>query len=82
MDQDPLLRISHNDKPEGLACVEDAEQVECGLKKSVLIPGIISICLTQPTTDLATALCGFMKLANNWEVWFFSPDWWFLYIVI
>ena len=22
--------------------------------------------------DLATALCGFMKLTNSWETWFFS----------
>ena len=66
MHQVPLLRIYDNDKPESLACDEDAERVECGLKMSVLIPNIISICFTQPATvDLATALCGFMKLTNN-----------------
>ena len=73
MDQDPLLRISDNDKPESLACDEDAEQGECGFKMSVLMPDIISVCFTQPATvDLATELSGFMKLNNNWEVWFFS----------
>ena len=30
------------------------------------MPDIISTCFTQPSTvDLATALCGFMKLTNN-----------------
>ena len=73
MDHDPLLRISDNDKPESLSCDEDAERVECGLKMSVLMPDIISICFTQPATvDLSTALCGFMKLTDNWDVWFFS----------
>ena len=57
LDQDPLLRISENDKPESLACDENAERVECGLKMSVLMPDIISISFTQPATvDLATAL--------------------------
>ena len=66
LDQDSLLRISDNDKPESLACNEDAERVECGFKKSVLIPHIITTCFAQPATvDLATALCGFMKLTNN-----------------
>ena len=66
LDQDPLLRISDNDKPESLACDEDAERVECGLKMSVLMPDIISICFTQPATvDLATLLCGFIRLTNN-----------------
>ena len=41
-------------------------EVECGLKMSVLMPDIIGICFTQPASvDLATALCDFMKLANN-----------------
>ena len=61
MDQDHLLRISDNNKPESFACDEDAERVERGLKMSVLMPDIISISFTQP----ATALCGFMKLTNN-----------------
>ena len=61
-----LLRISDNDKPESLACDEDAERVECGLKMSVLMPDIISICFNQPATvNLAIALRGFMKLTNN-----------------
>ena len=61
------LRISDNDKPESLTCDEDPERVECGLETSVLMPNIIiSICFTLPATvDLATALCGFMKLNNN-----------------
>ena len=61
------LRISDNDKPESLACDEDPELVECGLETSVLMPNIIiSISFTLPATvDLATALCGFMKLNNN-----------------
>ena len=68
MDQDPLLRVSDNDKSESLACDEDAERVEWGLTMSVLMPDIISICFTQPATvDLATALFGFMKLSNNCE---------------
>ena len=51
---------------ESLACDEDAERVECDLKMSVLMPAIINICFTQSeTVDLATALCGFMKLTNN-----------------
>ena len=66
LDQDPLLRVSDNDKPESLAYDEDAERVECGFKMSVLMADIISICFTEPATvDLATALCGFMKLTNN-----------------
>ena len=66
MVQDPLLRIFVNDKPESLACDEDIERVECGLKMLVLIPDIISICFTQPATvDWATALCAFMKLTSN-----------------
>ena len=69
MDQDPLLKISDNDKPGSLACDENAEQVECELKMLVLIsimPDIISICFTQPATkDLAVALCCFKKLTNN-----------------
>ena len=66
MNQDLLLRITDNDKPESLACDEDKERVECGLNMSLLTPDIISICFTQPATvDLATALCGFMKLTNN-----------------
>ena len=69
---------------ERLACDEDAEWVECGLKMSVLMPDIINICFTQPATvDLATALWGLMKLTNNWEDWFFfTPDWCSLYIAI
>ena len=39
LDQDPLLRISDNDKLESLACNEDTKRVECGFKMS----GIISI---------------------------------------
>ena len=66
LDQDHLLRISDNDKPESFACDEDAERVERGFKMSVLMPDIISISFTQPATvDLTTALCGFMKLTNN-----------------
>ena len=67
MDQDPLLMISGNDKPESLACDEDNERVKCVLKMSVLIPDIISICFTQhaATVDLGTTLCGFMKLTND-----------------
>ena len=73
MDQDLLLRISDNDKPESLTCDEDAERGKCCLKMSVLMPKIISICFTQPATvDLTTGSCGFMKLTNNWEAWFFS----------
>ena len=50
------------------ACDEDAERVECGLKMSILMPDIISICFTQPATvDLATALCGCMKPKTNCE---------------
>ena len=42
------------------------QRVKCDLNMSVLMPDIISICLTQPATmDLATTLCGFMKLTNN-----------------
>ena len=45
---------------------EDAERVECRLKMSVLIPDIIIICFPQAAAlDLATALCGFMKLTNS-----------------
>ena len=37
------------------------------------MPDIISISFTQSATvDLATELCGFMKVTNNWEAWFFS----------
>ena len=65
MDQDPHLRISDNDKQETLACEEKAERVERGLKRSVLMPDIISIYFTHPpTVDLATALCGSMKLTK------------------
>ena len=66
MDQDPLFRISDNDKPESLACDEDAEPVDCGLKMSALMSPIISICFTQAATvDLATALCRLMELTNG-----------------
>ena len=67
MDQNPLLKISDNDKPESLVCDVDAERVECGLKMLVLMTDVISICFTQPATvDLATALCGFIILTNNY----------------
>ena len=73
MHQVPLLRIYDNDKPESLACDEDAERVECGLEMSALMPDIISICFTQPATvDLAIALCGFMKLIIE-KLDFFCP---------
>ena len=75
MQQDPLLRISENDKPERFACDKDAERTECNLKMSVLMPGIISICFIQlATVDLATASCSFMKLTNNCEARFFPPQ--------
>ena len=62
------LRISNNDNPESLACDEGVEKREYGLKMSVLMPDIISICFIQPATlDLATALCGFMMLTNDWK---------------
>ena len=65
MDQDPLLRVSDNDKPGSRD--EDAERVECSLKISNrYFSYLVSICFTQPATaDLATALYGFMKLTNN-----------------
>ena len=60
------LTVSDNDKPENLACDEDAEKKERGPEMSVLMPDIISICFTQPATvDLATALCDFMILTNS-----------------
>ena len=72
MYHDPPLRISDNDKLESLACDKDAERVECGLKMSVLMPDVISICFTQPATvNLVTVSCGFVKLTNDWEPWFF-----------
>ena len=72
LDQDPLLRISDNNKPDRLAWVEYAEGVECVFKLPVLTPDIISICFIQPATaDLTTALSGF-KWCNNWKAWFSS----------
>ena len=73
LDQDPLLRICNNNKPDSLAWFEDAEGVECVFKMPVLTPDIISICFIQPATaDLTTALSGFVKLSNNWKAWFSS----------
>ena len=58
--------MSNNDNPESLACDEGVEKREYGLKMSVLMPDIISICFIQPATlDLATAFCGFMMLTND-----------------
>ena len=54
-------KISNNDKPESFAYDEDAERVECGLKMSILMPGIVSSYFTQPATMVQHCIMWFYE---------------------
>ena len=62
MHQNPLIRISDNDKTGSLARDEDAKMVECGFKIAVH-----NEYLFHPTCnlDFATGLCVLIKLTTN-----------------